>query len=770
METPKFSVVLITRNEIKSLPKCIASLSEFLACGGEVVVCDTGSTDGTADFGRLCKLNVHEVGEKFIKVIDKETADKINERFIVSDEAPIVKEGNRLFDFASARNYCTSLAKNDFVFTMDADEEYTKLDISAINKLIDEGYQQFEYQFVFAHDGYGRPSVQFVQSKAFDRRVVQWSGVVHEVLGGQNAKIKYLDESVAKLEHWQIPGGEHRGNYLVGLALDCFENQDKDRQSHYFARELMWTGHPKSALKEFERHITMNGWLTERAQSMIFMGDCYGMLNQAEKQVEMYNKAFYLDPNRREALIKLARFYKSNNQPQLVIHYAKASLDIPWSDYYANDKAMYEQEPYELLYWAYGWVGDVANAQKHILICLDYLREYPVYYRDTQFYFDYPANFISGWFSFVEQNFVYNAAKQMESVIELGSWKGKSTHAICSSRCPKVTAIDTWKGSIAEPDAHAQAKDGSVLREFKENLKEFLGKNLTMIEADINDAVLDVPDKSVDMVFIDAGHTYEEVRNDIRKWKNKAKILLCGHDYVSAWSGVRQAVNEELGGPDEIYDSIWVKWLIKPKVSICIPTLGRPEKLQRLLESIKANAGYDNYEIIVKADDFPPNNVGAPTMLKRCVDESTGDLILFLGNDCVMEPNCLKEAVWEMARRFPDMDGMVGLNDHYWRKEHVAPHFLISKKLLPFLDGEIFHTGYKHTGCDNELRARVEKIGKYSWAEKATIFHDHPMRAGSKTDMDALYEQAYSGPRHDADDKLYAERAIKYGFADRVWT
>ena len=37
---------------------------------------------------------------------------------------------------------------------------------------------------------------------------------------------------------------------------------------------------------------------------------------------------------------------------------------------------MYEQEPHELLYWAYGWVGDVANAQKHILICLDYLRSH----------------------------------------------------------------------------------------------------------------------------------------------------------------------------------------------------------------------------------------------------------------------------------------------------------------------------------------------------------------------------------------------------------
>ena len=559
LNIPKFSVVLICRNEIKSLPKCLASLSEFMACGGEVVLCDTGSTDGTADFGRLCKLNVHEVGEKFIKILDKETVDKINERFIVGDEAPIVKEGNRLFDFASARNYATSLAKNDFVLTMDADEAYTNLNIEAINKLIDEGYQQLEYQFIFAHDLYGRPAIQFVQSKAFDRRVVQWTGVVHEVLTG-NAKIAQLSPEIILLEHYQIQGGEHRGNYLVGLALDCFENQDKDRQSHYFARELMWTGHPKSAIKEFERHIAMNKWPTERAQSMIFIGDCYGMLNQPEQQVEWYQKAFYTDPNRREALIKLARFYKQNNQPNLVIMYSEMSLNIPFTDYYANDKAMYEQEPHELLYWAYGWTGDIANAQKHLLICLDYLRDHPTYLRDTKYYWDYGSPNLTGWMSFRELTFLHDIAKRMESVIELGSWKGKSTHAICSSKCPKVTAIDTWMGSLAEPDAHAQAKDGSVFEEFKRNLAGF--DNLTMIQKDINDAVLDVPDKSVDMIFLDAGHTYEEVKNDIRKWKNKAKIVLCGHDYCEAWPGVIQSVNEELNGPDEVVDTIWIKWLV----------------------------------------------------------------------------------------------------------------------------------------------------------------------------------------------------------------
>ena len=208
----------------------------------------------------------------------------------------------------------------------------------------------------------------------------------------------------------------------------------------------------------------------------------------------------------------------------------------------------------------------------------------------------------------------------------------------------------------------------------------------------------------------------------------------------------------------------------KFRISVCIPTLGRVDKLNRLLVSIKECASYTNYEVIVKSDEMPPNNIGAPKMLAKCVAESTGDGILFLGNDCIMLPNCMQEAVWEMARRFPEMDGMIGLNDGYWQEQHVAPHFLISKQLLPYLDGEIFHTGYYHTGCDNELRARVEKIDKYAFAKNAKIFHDHPMMAGNKAEMDVFYAQAYAGPRHDHDDILYAERAKKYGFADRKWT
>ena len=56
-----------------------------------------------------------------------------------------------------------------------------------------------------------------------------------------------------------------------------------------------------------------------------------------------------------------------------------------------------------------------------------------------------------------------------------------------------------------------------------------------------------VPDNSLDLVFIDAQHTYENVKEDIHDWAPKLKDngVMGGHDlYDPAFPGVRKAVEE----------------------------------------------------------------------------------------------------------------------------------------------------------------------------------------------------------------------------------
>lgn len=381
---PLFSVVLIARNESKTLPRLVESLKEFKERGGEICLLDTGSTDNTPEIARSLGCKVEEVGDRFRIKFDKEMTDKINQHFIVEGEEPIMKEGDSNFDYSSARNYAATLSSNDFIATPDCDEIYTKFDIDKINSEIEKGATQFEYNFVFAHDENGKPLIQFMHSKFYDRRVLKWVGIIHEVLSG-NSKCVLLDESIIKLEHFQNVE-TNRSHYLTGLAYDCFINPENDRNSHYMGRELMYRGRFKSAIREFKRHILMNKWPTEAAQSMAFIGDCNIYLGDKEEALSWYLKSFDKEPNRREPIMKISEYYYRNNRPFESMIFAEAALKIKGVNYYANHQPYYEHVPHEILYWAYWQLGDVEKSKDHFLKAFAFDPKNPKYINDQKFY------------------------------------------------------------------------------------------------------------------------------------------------------------------------------------------------------------------------------------------------------------------------------------------------------------------------------------------------------------------------------------------------
>ncbi len=365
-----FSIALIAKNESKTLPRLVESLKEFKARDGKIYLLDTGSTDGTAQIARDLGCIVTEVGEKFLITLDADTADSINHKFITEGEEIIVKAGDKNFDYASARNYIAEIADTDFVAMPDCDEVFTVFNLDAIEESINEGADQLEYSFVFAHDAAGAPLIKFQHSKFYNKQKMTWKGIIHEVLSGEANKVT-LPESVIKLEHWQNPETD-RNHYLTGLAIDCYKHPENDRNSHYFARELMYKGRFRSAIKEFKRHIEMNAWATERAQSMIFIGDCYKYLNDPLKMHAYYLKAFNLDPNRRESLMRIADYFYNQGKHLQTVAFAKAALEIKGYSFYGNNETYYTYYPHELLYWGYWYLGEKEKAKEHFLKCLEY--------------------------------------------------------------------------------------------------------------------------------------------------------------------------------------------------------------------------------------------------------------------------------------------------------------------------------------------------------------------------------------------------------------
>jgi tetratricopeptide (TPR) repeat protein len=372
------------RNEEAQLPGLAASLREFLGRGGDWIILDTGSIDNSVKIAKSLGARVFEAGEKFIFAINEDTANKINERFIIPPEEPIIKAGDKLFDYSSARNEAASYALNDMCQMPDVDEKFTKCDIDYINDVIRQGYTQIEFSFIFAHLPNGKPAVQFRQSKSYNRKIMKWVGYVHEVLQG-DAKRIYIPPDKLLLEHFQAPQA-HRSRYMAGLALDCWQHPDNDRNSHYLARELFWSGRYHSAIKEFTRHVAMNRWIQERGESMIFIGDAHLALGDEEKAIEAWHKAIQIDDTRRAAWMHLADLYCKKNNPQRVICYCTAALEIPPNDCYMNLSAHYTFEPHERLYWAYNALGNKEKAKEHWKKAFDYWPDNPKFLADKQYY------------------------------------------------------------------------------------------------------------------------------------------------------------------------------------------------------------------------------------------------------------------------------------------------------------------------------------------------------------------------------------------------
>ncbi len=157
-------------------------------------------------------------------------------------------------------------------------------------------------------------------------------------------------------------------------------------------------------------------------------------------------------------------------------------------------------------------------------------------------------------------------------IIEVGSLFGRSTRALADNMPPGrvLFAIDTWQGSQAEPEMreHAARLDGDQdYSIFVRNLWDHIAEHRVIpLRMHGRHAAKLLRDAGIHagLVFIDAGHTYKEVKEDI---ENFAPLMmdngvLSGHDYFPegqepSWISLRKAVDEAFPGNLTVAHTIW---------------------------------------------------------------------------------------------------------------------------------------------------------------------------------------------------------------------
>ena len=163
---------------------------------------------------------------------------------------------------------------------------------------------------------------------------------------------------------------------------------------------------------------------------------------------------------------------------------------------------------------------------------------------------------IPGWMSPAEQEVLKVFAKDSDSMVEVGCWKGRGTKELLENCKGTVYAVDHFSGTDSDLSSVLASVELNVYDEFIKNVGHY--DNLTIMKGDSVQVAEKFNGTKVDTVFIDAGHDYDEVKADIEAWLPKCKKRICGHDYVEGHSGVIEAVNEKFGKENiKTVDSIW---------------------------------------------------------------------------------------------------------------------------------------------------------------------------------------------------------------------
>jgi len=176
------------------------------------------------------------------------------------------------------------------------------------------------------------------------------------------------------------------------------------------------------------------------------------------------------------------------------------------------------------------------------------------------------AEKINGWMTRPELEWLYEKSKEMDSIVAIGNFVGRSTFALCSGCKGKVYAIDPFVfggdwSKYVNPAIGYKAGD-DFFPDFLKNVGHF--PNLVVIKkTSVEAATLEAIPPQVDMVFIDGDHAYEAVMEDLKAWSHRAKKLICGHDLDDPlYPGVRQAIYEFFGA-DKIVAGPGSIWSIK---------------------------------------------------------------------------------------------------------------------------------------------------------------------------------------------------------------
>ena len=312
-------VYAICKDEEKFVDGWMDSMGE----ADQVIVLDTGSTDGTVE--RLRRRGASVTQERIVP-----------------------------WRFDTARNRSLALVSEDAEICVctDLDERFRpgwreKLEAA---RTPDATLASYRYTWNFNADG-SEGSVFWIE-KIHARHGYAWVHPVHEVLEwtGKGGPGRTVSAEGVQLDHHADPA-KSRAQYLPLPELSVEESPFDDRNLHYLGREYLYYGRWEDCIRTLKRHLALPNavWADERSASMRYIARaCLGR-GERGKARDWYLRAVAEAPHLREGYLDLARMLYEDGEWEGVLYFTGCALRLterPRS--YISEAESWGSLPYDL--------------------------------------------------------------------------------------------------------------------------------------------------------------------------------------------------------------------------------------------------------------------------------------------------------------------------------------------------------------------------------------------------------------------------------------
>lgn len=334
------SLCMIVKNEENNLRKCLSSISNYV---DEIIIIDTGSTD-----------NTKEIARKFTDKIFDYNWDN---------------------DFAKARNFSISKAKNDWILVLDADEIVINFNNISVLNFINEHTDcvgRIKRINIFEDKGVKKYIERI--NRFFNKNYYHYEGIIHEQIKNKgNFNYSMIDINIT-VEHigYQKEVVE-RSNKLernINLLNKALGENMNDPYLHYqLGKSYYMAKNYELSVMEFEKALYLiDNYSFEYVEDLI---ETYGyaMLNLGRYkevlEIAKYEKYYFYSS---DFNFLLGLIYMNNGLIDLSIKYFNKATQLGEG----NIEGINSYLAFYNLGVIYECLGFLEEAKKYYLKCQDY--------------------------------------------------------------------------------------------------------------------------------------------------------------------------------------------------------------------------------------------------------------------------------------------------------------------------------------------------------------------------------------------------------------